>query len=109
MITYLRQVSRVKRSPAQSLLCLKVSSRLPEAHPLLLRNQESGADEFWSGPGLEEDDLGERAAGTDAQLWERHGNIVKEKERLANLARRPHGGGHHSGGGKGSLSSTTRA
>lgn len=79
-----------------------------EAHPLLLRNRAPGSDGFWSGPGPEQDSLGERAFGTDAQLWERHGAKRTEEERQARLAQRPRPGpghgigsdGHH-GGGKG--------
>lgn len=72
-----------------------------EAHPLLLRNRRPGADEFWDKPEDLNADLGERAFGTEAQLWERHDVKAKEAVRLAKLRQPPpgNGGGRGMGGG----------
>jgi hypothetical protein len=54
-------------------------------------------DGFWDKPEDLNADLGERAFGTDAQLWERHDVKAKEAVRLAKLRQPPPG----NGGGRG--------
>ena len=64
---------------------------------MLLRGRAPGTDEFWSRPKDSDADLGERAFGTDAQLWERYEYRVKEEARLARIKRPPPA----DGGGRG--------
>lgn len=65
-----------------------------EAHPILLRNRAPGVDSLWSGPGATDEDLGQRAFGTDAQLWERYKLIQQEQERIERLKHKSNPGGH---------------
>ena len=59
------------------------SDRLPEAHPILLRNRQPGADQFWTpSAAARETDFGKRGSGSDAQLFTRRQRIQEaEKQR----------------------------
>jgi hypothetical protein len=62
-----------------------VSNVTTEAHPILLRNREPGADKFWTpSESARAADLGKRGSGTDAQLFTRSQRIEEtEKQRQA--------------------------
>jgi hypothetical protein len=91
MITYSLQASLNIRDAIQPILMLYGRT---EAHPILLRNRAPGVDNLWSGPGATDEDLGQRAFGTDAQLWERYKLIQQEQERIERLKHKSNPGGH---------------